>query len=354
MKKPSESIIRQEIWQSSDEENRVKFLFWEGESLRKLGKYDQAMLLLLEAANCRSPEADPLDVFNAANHLIEISLSRKNASYCRKVIEQTREYLSGINQQKWEHMLDWLEGNIEYYQGNFQEAFQWFVRAWDGERQNPVCLSYTQATYLYDICKTAFVLHELEQLTQWVSEIEACDKKAEDDKIRSKLSRLLLFRAEYSEGGDFSHAPEFALSTLEMIELDESGTQEHREFIIQCLRILALAGRWKDLEYQLERFLPRLTQNFDYFLFRGDEQLCRVRAALGMAVKDDEYDSEFPLPESHIPDPESGLKHLKQAAEFYENAREDAQKEDERLETTWHTKILNERLERVRAIEDAL
>ena len=341
--------------QNRDEEMLVKSLFWEGHCLQMLGKYDQAMPLLMEAANCRSPEADPADVFIAAIMLIIISLSRKNASYCRKLIEQTREYLSGINQQKWEHNLDLLEGRLEYDQGNFQDAFRCFVQAWETCPQTTTAYpSYTPSSYLYHICKTAFALHEPEQLTQWVTVIEACDKRMEGDKIDSKLSRLLLFRAECSEGGDFFHAPEFALSTLEMIELHEARTQEYKEFIIQCLRILALAGRWKDLEYQLERFLLRLMQDFDYFLFRGDEQQCRARAALGMAVKDDEYDLDFPLPESDIPDPESGLKHLRQAAEFYENAREDAQKEDELTETAWYTNILNERLARVRAIEDAL
>ena len=108
--------------QARDELNRVKCLFWEGYCLERTGDSEAAMPLLLEAAYCRSPEADPADVFSAAARLIEISLDRKTAAYIRKVVADTREYLSRMNKTGWAHMLDLLEGELEYVRGNFQGA----------------------------------------------------------------------------------------------------------------------------------------------------------------------------------------------------------------------------------------
>ncbi len=338
--------------ESRNEKERVECLFWEGYCLYLAGETDAAMPLLMEAANCRSPEADPADVFNASTMLIEISLDQKSASFCRKLITQTRNWLAGINKTNWQHNLDWLEGKLEFARGNFATAYPMFVQAREGERQNPYYPAYTQATYLRYLCITAFYLHDTDSLKQWTEIIEVCEKNHEYDKVYAKHARLCLFRTERSVKGNFSHASELAISLLDMLKLFEAKDTEFYESVYECLRILMLARRWQDFDHQLERF--SLKEDFAYFLFRGDEHLCRARESLGMAVKDDQWDMDFPLPEPDMPDAESGLNYLKEAAAFYEKAREEAQAKDERLETEYYTATLNGRLERVRAMENAV
>ena len=73
-----------------------------------------------------------------------------------------------------------------------------------------------------------------------------------------------------------------------------------------------------------------------------------------MEVRDDEYDTEFPDPSEKISETKTGLQFLSEAVSFYEQAMDEAGKEDDRLETDHYTKTLNERLSRVKRLETAV
>ena len=78
-----------------------------------------------------------------------------------------------------------------------------------------------------------------------------------------------------------------------------------------------------------------------------------------MAVRDDEYDTDFPLPgpntsKPDMPEPEKGLECLQEAAEWFGKARKEAEEEDLRLETDYWTRTLDERLARAKAMEHAV
>ncbi|MCP4693137.1 MAG: hypothetical protein GY859_34160 [Desulfobacterales bacterium] len=375
------------------EKDRVYLLFWEAYSLVKAEETDAAMPLLLEAANARMPEVNPADAFNAAVWLLEISLTRKPVSFCRDLISQTRDYLIGINKQSWGHMLDFLEGSLEYHRGDFPRAHQCFLEAWEsGPRTIRAYPSYTPATYLEKLFDTAFHTRDPAGMRKWVEAMEACGKEIEVDKIRAMGARLRMFRADRAAGGDFHLAPEMALASLDVLELVEGN---YSKYIIDFLRTLMLARRWQVLERRLGAF--SLEGGFRYYIFRGDTRLCQAREAMGAPIRDDEYENA-PAPDApsgpvlhesvsrgekikrsafssffsnrllvggkpgvqrSLPrypgrfNAESVMNLLERASRSYNNALEEAGKEDERLDTAYYTTMVENRLARVKALEKA-
>lgn len=75
---------------------------------------------------------------------------------------------------------------------------------------------------------------------------------------------------------------------------------------------------------------------------------------MGLEPRDDEWDQEFPPPRPPFPDREAGLRALGDAEGHFRDATALATSEDERLETTYYTRTLEGRLERVRAYHEAV
>ncbi len=388
------SEARELAGQNGFEQDRVYLLFWEAYSLVKVEDAEAAMPLLLEAANSRMPEVNPADAFNAAVWLLEISLVEKPVSFCRDLLAQTRRYLAGINKEHWLHMVDFLEGNLEFHRGDFPLARQHFLQAWETSPQTTMAYpSYTPATYLEKLFDVAFLLRDKAGMNRWLEAIEACMKEIEIDKVRALGARLRMFRVERAGGGDFSIAQEIALASLDALELVEG---DYSRYILDFLRVPMLARRWKVVERRLSGF--SMDEGFPHHIFRGDALLCQAREALGTPILDDDHecapdadrpektipekedvraveiktnsfstflsrllppggttrDDAFVATRSPLPDPKRAAPHLEQAAQCYTQAREEAGAEDERLETNYYTAMVEGRLERVRALKTTL
>ncbi len=330
-----------------DGRSRVNCLFWEGECLFEAGRCDEALPILMEAAASGSPEADPANVYAASITTINLCIMRKSVSFCRKFIEQTRSWLETSRKEEWKHLLDLLEGKLEFNRGDYEAAYHLYLNAWNVWREEYP--SFTAASHLFWLCHAAFQRRNAPSLRKWVTAIEACKKNLEECKVKTNEARLLLFRAERTSYNDFSAAADLAVSTIDHQELFEGRTGED---FIPCSRILILAQRWLDVERTLANH--PLGGSFNELMFLGDERFCRAREALGMEVRDDEYDTVFPDPPENIHKPKVGLQFLSEAAFFYERATDEAGKEDDRLETDHYTKILNERISRIKRLENAV
>jgi hypothetical protein len=107
--------------------------------------------------------------------------------------------------------------------------------------------------------------------------------------------------------------------------------------------VLALAGRWEEIDTALSRHSLDC-ERFENALLRGDLALSRARAALGLPAVDDDYGEETAaLPSSP---PGSARLWLDTAVAHYRTALLLAEAEDERLETGWHEATVRERLAR--------
>ncbi|MDM8557151.1 hypothetical protein QUF75_20720 [Desulfococcaceae bacterium HSG7] len=336
--------------EQQDERQRISCLFWEGHCFYLADKKDDALPLLMEAAACRSPEANPADIYSAATDAIEISLDRNPTSFCRKIIEQTRGWLKSNHKEDWRHQLDLLAGDLEYQRGEFDTAYSYFVHAYDVWCQGKYGTRYTESTHLKWLCITAFLRRNVSNQQRWTEVLESCSKTYEIDKITAQLARLLLFRARRSEDSEFSAAADIAISMLDHLEMIDGTNEEYR---VSALRVLILANRYLEVKRVKEQYLLE-EEGFDGLLFLGDELLCRAREVLGMEVRDDEYDVKFPDPIPPFPDVRTGLQYLEKAAAFYVQAMDEAEDEDERLETDYYTRTLKGRLLRARRMRDAV
>lgn len=339
---------------------RVKFLFGEGMALSELGDSDAAQIALLEATR-PTPEADPADQYNALCGLIAIALNERDATYCRRLIVQGYAYLEGVGKGGWRHKLDLLEGQLEFQRGRFEEADRCYRRGWEYQPKGNDYPSYTTAAYLYALIETAFARRSSEAMAHWQAELEGCNKSGEADRDDEQSGRLLLLRAlRAPAAGDVGGLDPAALpQALGLLRSQQAYDATSKSNLRIALRVLALAGHWT----ALDDWIGRLTWSVDGFkdpIFLGDERLCRSRYALGLPLRDDEWD-RF-LEEEQPPDAatlcsvtpvarDQALAFLAQARARYEGGGAEAQREDERLDTHWYTETLNQRLARVAALE---
>jgi hypothetical protein len=257
---------------------RTRALLWEGYSLRQAGEDDLALAALLQAANERAASADPADVFSALIAIIHLSLERKTASFCRALLEQGRRYLADIR-QPWTALLDYLEGDLAYRRGDFAAAWDWHSRAWAGRREEYPRL--TPATHLWALCRTAFRRRDADELARLTKTLADLDPTPLLERQLVQRAWLLDWRARRTRHPTEAAPVELALAVL------AAADEGNRDFGArqEVLRVLALAGRWVEIDAALSRH-PLDCERFENALLLGDLALNRARAALGLSTVD--------------------------------------------------------------------
>ena len=119
--------------------------------------------------------------------------------------------------------------------------------------------------------------------------------------------------------------------------------------------MLLLCGAFEEADRWWGRYRERTkTLDYDDRLLVGDWQLALARTALQLPAQDDEWDTEFATPQPPFPNREQALTHLTQAKQNSTELYRLASSEDERLETSYYTQTLNERLQRAHALRAPL
>jgi hypothetical protein len=318
---------------------RTRALLWEGYSLRQAGEDDLALAALLQAANERAASADPADVFSALVAIIHISLERKTASFCRLLLEQGRCYLADIR-QPWTALLDFPEGELAYRRGDFAAAWDWHSRAWANWRDEYPRL--TRATHLWALCRTAFRRHDLMELERLTEALSALYLDQVLERQLVQRARLLLWRARRA-GDSARPTPESDSASIETALALLAQTADGRDSGAwhEALRVLALAGCWREVEVALSRQPPK-TDSFENALLLVDLALSRARTLLGLLVVDDDCGEISVDVSAPVSSPASIA--LCEAEGHYQVARRLAEIEDERLETVWYEDTLQRRL----------
>lgn len=327
----------------NDERWEVKFLFCQGECLMNLNQTEEAVTVLMQAANHSSPNANPADVYNSLTKLIELSLINRNYPEIQQLIDQTQLWLKQQNREHWQHRLQFLKGMLEYQRGNFQGAYDHVLEGWN--HQTDTYPSYTDSTFLNLLCNSSYYLKDLTKLSHWVNCFKTTRNPTTNCYISEKRAKLL----ETLLNQTCSTQVELARDTLEQVNQTDNPNFFER---VAALRVLMLAKQWVLLEHWLEILKPD-EDGFDDVLFLGDERLTRARDALGLQLRNDEIDEDTPIP-AHIPgNLHQGQQFLTEARARYEKTIPLAAKEDKRLQTEFYTTTLNARLERVAALEAA-
>lgn len=334
---------RQVAEENRDERRRVTYLFWEGESLRNAGDIEGALPLFLQAAEATSPDVEPADVFNGMAQVLNYARSHRSAAFSRKLLCDLWRHLERLGKERWGHKLHALEGDLLFAQGNFEAALKAQEKGWASYVGGYPC--FTEASHLWSLCTCTFALKDTAGLAKWVDAIEANQAVTEWDRIAASLGRLLLLRTSESRMEAATVAVEIARSILrrvEAMELEDLGTE------FPPLRVLALFNNHDEVTTRLDAMQPTDdSDHFDHRLLQGDLGLCRARAHLGMEARDDEWDDYFPPPVPPITNHEGALRQLTSARQHFEAARTIAEREDERLDTTYYSSTLNSRIDRV-------
>lgn len=320
---------------------RTQALLWEGYSLHLAGEAELALAALLPVVNEAAPTADPADRFSALIAILHISLERKPARFCRALLEQARRDLAAWR-QPWGALLDFLEGELAFRQGDFAAAWHWHQRAWAGRRETHPRL--TPATHLWALCRTAFRRREpaeLERLTRQLTELRPT----------STLERQLVRRAQWlnwrarratavsqvtAESAPVAEARLWLTSAGEEPEAHDFGAR------LEALRVLALAGDWDRIEATL-RHNPLRPDRFESALGLGDLAVSRARAALKRPAVDDDY-GETAVGAAPLAGLDSARMALGEAESHYRDALRLAADQDQRLETGWYSDTVRRRL----------
>jgi hypothetical protein len=166
-------------------------------------------------------------------------------------------------------------------------------------------------------------------------------KEVEGDRLRGEQGRLLCYRAGIevppgARGGAAAMARR-VLCWLEEIE-------GHRaDYARDALHTLLLQGDWLSVETWLD--YPGIG---DVPLLRGDLHLARARDALGLPARDLDWPGSPPgvnPANAHPARPAKAENDLAAARAQYEQQRDWARQEDERLATEHHQRRLEARLQ---------
>ena len=317
---------------------RTRALLWEGYSLRYAGQDDLALAVLLQTIH--EPMTDPADRIGALLAIVHISLERKPARFCRALLEQGRRDLAE-SRQPWAALLDFLEGELAFRQGDFATAWDWHERAWAGRGDAHPRL--TAATHLWAQCRTAFRRRdpvELKRLTRLLIELRPNSTLEQQLVMRAQW---LHWRAQYATSASLADsAPvEQARTFLTAV----AGEREPGDFgaRLEALRVLALTGDWERIDAHL-RHRPLSLDTFETALGLGDLALSRARAALGLPAVDDDYGAITIDIALATPDSNRTLAVLSEAQRGYQAAGRWAEEQDPRLETGWYGATVRQRL----------
>ena len=319
---------------------RMQALLWEGYSLRLAGKAELALAALLPVVNEAAPTADPADRFSALIAIVHISLERKPARFCRALLEQGRRDL-GAWRQPWRALLDFLEGELAFRQGDFAAAWHWHQRAWAGRRETHPRL--TPATHLWALCRTAFRRREpaeLERLTRQLTELHP-PSTLERQLVRR--AQGLNWRAQRATAAKVTvEAAPVAAARVWLTGAGEEPEAHDFGARLEALRVLALASDWDRIDAAL-RHNPLRPDRFESALGLGDLAVSRARAALKRPAVDDDY-GETAVGAAPLAGLDSARTALGEAENHYRDALRLAADQDRRLETGWYSDTVRRRL----------
>ena len=332
-----------------DHGRRVHALFWVGVSLHEIGEIEAALSVLLEAANTNYPQVDPADTFSAQTRLILIAGQIKPRAYSASLIESSRRFLEQIGKESWDHKLDLLHGSLEFSRGEYILARDYQIRSW--HRHATGYPTFTQATHLSDLCRTAFELRDSDDLKQYLDELGRCPAIGEPDEIEKVRSASLVVRADRTWQSDSEHALGLSRTLLRRAAALDSKENS----CLAALRLLALCGAFEEVAVHWKRYAEKNKRpDFADRLCEADLALMETRSLARMPPIDDEWDTEFPPPQPPAPNGSECLTKLDRCETLYRNLFDLAAREDIRLETEHYSRTLQGRLDRVRTIRMAI
>lgn len=324
---------------------QTRMRVWLGESHWQRKETDAAVAALRLAA-AAEPPADPDDVFSAISTLISIALLERPLAEIQSLLAQGDAHLQATGREHARHMLDLSRGELAARRGDWSGARTHFQTAYDRQQGDQDGPRFTLGSYLIKLAEASFMLGDRESLLNWSKALNETQKEVEGDRLRAEQARLLCYRAgiEVPPGarGGAAATARRVLCWLEEIE-------GHRaDYSRDALHALLLQGDWLSVETWLD--YPGIG---DVPLMRGDLHLMRGRDELGLPP----YDLDWPGPppaanpaEPHPARPAKAPEDLEAARAHYEQQRDWARAQDERLETDYHQRRVDARLEQVEAV----
>lgn len=338
-----------------DEPARMNALFWQGNSLMLAGEHDAALPLLLQVANAATVAGlDPGVRYDALTDVLDIAAGSRPYALLRRILADGDSLLASLGKPEWRHKLDLLNSLIELARGQVDQAARLAQAAWHLARRAPGEQTYAHSEYLMALARAAFARRDPDTVRTCEADAAAVGK-TDNDRLNQHRITLLRLRAERIPHGLPHHARDTAQAAAALMRaMTLSGDAVHREIG----RLWCLTGDFAAAAAVGAR--TRTTYDRDvlaWLIYDGDAQLCRARAALGLAVADDEYDVEFPLPgPAHRPPRASaadGAAAAAQALDFFTQAIPVAAREDERLETGHWSRTVSARIDRARSLLQA-
>ena len=322
---------------------RTRALLWEGYSLRQAGQDDLALAVLLQVIH--EPATDPADRFSALIALLHLSLERKPARFCRALLEQGRRDVLDFR-QPWSALLDFLEGELAFRRGDFDEARAWHERAWAGRREAHPQL--TPATHLWARCRVAFRRHDLLELEQLTHQLTELRPNLTVEQRLVQRAKWLRWRAQQAAMASPVNADVTPVEQARAFLTSVENQSEPHDFGIrlEALRVVALVSDGDLIDTHL-RQKPLRPDTFETALGLGDLALNQAQAEQGLPVIDVDYGemagevvaAVFPAPDSR-----SMTALLDEARRCYQAAARWAADQDQRLETGWYGETVRQRL----------
>ena len=313
---------------------------WQGNSLMWSGRYEEAFQVLTMAASYDQPDADPASVYGAKTDRILLSLSIASAAVCRDLLHDARAYLDRIGNPEWSHRVEMLEGILLFRQGEYLRSAEFTIRAirlvgrWIG---GP---AYSRASHVKWVTRPLFYGHQKVKLAEWVAQ-SSTPEAALTERCRQGCVRLLALRMETAAGTDVKNTLRDEARTVAALASEMRGIWDE---VFEISRALMLAGDWEAMER-----LPIERMNavpFESALFAADREINWLRRKLELPPWDGDLDwpQAAPVAAKDLSAIEPGVQKIRGA---FAKLREEASREDQRMETTIYTAATARRLKHV-------
>ena len=300
---------------------------WQGNSLMWSGRHEEAFRVLSQAASYDKSDADPASVYGAKTDRILLSLSHAPAAFCRELLLDARAYLDRIGKTQWSHRVEMLEGVLFFRQGDYAPAAEFAIRA---IRLADRCIggpAYTRSSHVKWITRPLFYSSQKNALNEWSVQDSDNTTTMISERLKQGCVRLFALRAERADGADVGNALRDEARSIAAIASEMRGYWDE---VFEIGRALMIAGDWEALDrLPIERMqaLP-----FESTLFAADREINWLRRKLELPPWDGDLDwpQAIPLMGNSISSIEPELQQISNA---FAKLREEAARENKRMET---------------------
>jgi len=329
-----------------DIDNIVMIRFWKGDSLLHGNKLRKALEVLAPTLQDTSYRGGIHNIFNTLTTYIEIAIELPvTYNSINNVFDQSETFLRNFGRLEWIDKLLHLKGKMNCYRGFYQEALESAQESWIRWRDDYP--GFVADTHMESLIRICINLRDADMANNYMSEWKNQENQMPIRRERDiNMHKSNIARLE----GRFKDSLNWAKRSIIAAE----QTDQLYGSLITLVRALLCVGENILSRHYLARLLSERHSERGHIrylvrLIQGDYHLSCARKAAGLQPVDDEFGTDFSIPE-HISNKKATLYSLSYAKQAYDSTLTIAKWIDEQFVCCKYESELSTRYDRLEAM----